>query len=376
MINYNKEYFNNNSYFFLKDKGDKIALYYSVADTLNESRKTDEKVEFDKKDAPKIKSIIHKILNSKNKMSKKQIEKELNLKKPKGEIEELIDADGGMLGSSIPNLNQALHPRKTMDQTIAMSRVTNDPVTRGYRVYWGESEEKDDNVVSEVDYSDAFGYEETKDKDFKQTVKILKKMGVENPLQRAAEMGKSPKLDKKKKKGAFVRQRLSEKESIIENKNRVRFYNEDGKWFSSSESLSSVPEHKKRFGNNIKFSVDGYDGLFNTISDFKEHQKNKKEEDISSGFMFGDSDAAKERIKLKRQKRLSEKESIEEQQKKKMIKMVEDILAKKSKENSDVVKKEKGISKILMKNLQSIKHIAEKEGISLNQLIKALKNDE
>lgn len=280
MINYNKEYFNNNSYFFLKDKGDKITLYYSVADTLTESRKTDEKVEFKKGEAPKIKSIVHKILNSKKKMTKKDIEKELNIKKPKGEIGELIDADGGMLGSSIPNLNQALHPRKTTDQTIAMSRVTNDPVTRGYRVYWGESEEKDDNVVNEVDYSDAFGYEETKNKDFKSTVKILKKMGVENPLQRAAEMGKSLKLDRKKKKGAFVRQRLSEKETI------------------------------------------------------------------------------------------------EEAQKKKMVKMVEDILAKKNKDSGDVVKKENGISKILLKNLQSIKHIAEKEGISLTQLIKALKNDE
>ena len=68
-----------------------------------------------------------------------------------------------------------------------------------------------------------------------------------------------------------------------------------------------------------------------------------------------------------------------------MIKMVEDILTKKSKSNSDVVKKsskdsdvikDKGISKILLKNIQSIKKIAEKEGISINMLIKALKSIE
>lgn len=278
MINYNTEYFKNNLYFFLKDRGEKISVYYSVAETLSESRKIDEKKEFKKKNEKKLKSSIYKLLNSKQKISKKQVDKELD--NVDGEIDELVDSDGTMLNSKIPNLNMTLHPRKTTDQTIAMSRVTNDPVTRGYRVYWGESEEKDENVVSEVDYSDAFGYEETKDKDFKDTVKILKKMGAENPVERAEEMGKSAKLDNtKKKKGAFVRQRLAEKDSI------------------------------------------------------------------------------------------------EEQQRKQMIKMVEDILTKKSKDDSGVIKNN-GISKILMKNLQSIKKIAEKEGISINMLIKSLKSNE
>jgi hypothetical protein len=214
MINYNTEYFKNNLYFFLKDRGEKISVYYSVAETLSESRKIDEKKEFKKKNEKKLKSSIYKLLNSKQKISKKQVDKELD--NVDGEIDELVDSDGTMLNSKIPNLNMTLHPRKTTDQTIAMSRVTNDPVTRGYRVYWGESEEKDENVVSEVDYSDAFGYEETKDKDFKDTVKILKKMGAENPVERANEMGKNDKLDKNKKKGSFVKQRLSEKDSIEE----------------------------------------------------------------------------------------------------------------------------------------------------------------
>jgi hypothetical protein len=278
MINYNTEYFKNNLYFYLKDKGEKISLYYSVAETLSESRKIDEKREFKKKNEKKLKNSISKLLNSKQKINKKQVDKVLD--NIDGEIDELVDSDGTMLNSKIPNLNMTLHPRKTTDQTIAMSRVTNDPVTRGYRVYWGESEEKDENVVSEVDYSDAFGYEETKDKDFKDTVKMLKKMGAENPVERAKEMGKSAKLDKKKKKGAFVRQRLSEKDSI------------------------------------------------------------------------------------------------EEQQRKEMIKMVEDILTKKSKDSSDVVKKDESVSKILKNNLKSIKKLAEREGISLNQLIKILKSGE
>ena len=198
MISYNKEYFKNNLYFFLKDRGDKISLYYSVADTLIESRKKDEKKEFSKKSENKLKKIIHKFLNSDKKATKKEVEKSLNNVEKSGEVDELIDTDGTFANSKIPFLNMYLHPRKTLDQTIAMSRVTNDPVTRGYRVYWGESEEKDGKIVNEIDYSDAFGYEETKDKDYKDTVKILKNMGSDNAEERAKEQGKDPKLEKKK----------------------------------------------------------------------------------------------------------------------------------------------------------------------------------
>jgi SPX domain protein involved in polyphosphate accumulation len=74
--------------------------------------------------------------------------------------------------------------------------------------------------------------------------------------------------------------------------------------------------------------------------------------------------------------RLAEKDSIEEQQRKQMIKMVEDILTKKSKDDSDVVRKEESVSKILKNNLKAIKKLAEREGINLTQLIKILKSGE
>ena len=285
MINFNTEYYSNNYYFFLKERADKISLYYSIADTLTESRKNDERIDFDKKDSKKVKNIVGNVLKSKTKVSKNALTKKLKSIKPKKEIDELVDSDGTMLSSKIPFLNQTLTPHKTTDQTVAMARITNDPVTRGYRVYYGESEGGSDEVINEVDYSEAFGYEETKDMDFKDTVKTLKEMGVENAIERAKQFGKLP---KQKRKNGELKQRLSEKDSI------------------------------------------------------------------------------------------------EEQQRKKMIKMVEDMLTKKSKSsdvvkksssNSDVVK-DKGISKILLKNIQSIKKIADKEGISINMLIKALKSNE
>jgi len=284
MIEYNKEYFSNNYYFLLKEGYDKISLFYSVAETLTESRKKDKKIVLSKKNEKSIKDLVGKFLKTKKKLNPKQIEKKFKDLDSEGEIEELVDADGTMLGSNSPILNQKLTPKKTMDQTVAMSRVTNDPVTRGYRVYWGESEDEQDNVVSEVDYSDAFGYEETKDMDFEDTVETLEDMGVDNGEERAEEMGKDPKLEKKKVKGAFIRQRLVEKEPI------------------------------------------------------------------------------------------------EEIQRQKMVKMVEDILTKKSKKDGDVVKTDPNsnqtISKFLKRNLKSIKKLAEKEGISLDQLIKTLKYDE
>ena len=277
MINYNTEYFKEGRYFFLKDRGDTISLYYAIAETLTESRKKDEKKVFNKKHENKLKKMVEKILNSKQKLSKKVVDSALKSVEKSGEIDELIDADGTMLGSKIPPLDMTLHPRKTLDQTIGMSRVTNDPVTRGYRVYWGESEEKDDNVVSEVNMEDAFGYEETKDKDYKDTVKTLKDMGTENPVERAKQFGK-------------------------------------------------IKDVKRKNG------------------------------------------------KLKQ--RIVEKEKLSEVQKQKMVKMVEDIITKKSKDDSEVVGKDSSLSKILMNNLKSIKKLAEKEGISLSQLMKALKNHE
>ena len=276
MINFNTEYFGNNCYFYIKDRGDKISLYYNVADTLTESRKSDDKLEFDKKDEKKVKGMISAALKTKSKVTKKGLDKKLKGLKSKEEIDELVDEDGGLLGSRIPDINHTLSPRKTTDQYVVMARTTNDPVTRGYRVYYGEGKENSEEVINEIDYSEAFGYAETKDMDYNDTVETLIDLGVDNAEERAEEFGKIPKA---KKKNGRLRQRLSEKDTI------------------------------------------------------------------------------------------------EEQQKQMMKKMVEDILTKKSKDSSDVIKNT-GVSKILKKNLKAIKNIADKEGISINMLIKALKSSD
>jgi hypothetical protein len=174
-----------------------------------------------------------------------------------------------------------MHSDTTTDQRVITSRQPGNPLARGYRTFYGESKEEEP-VVNEIDYSEAFGYKETKNLDGKKTYKTLvKKMGMEPE----------------------------------EAKNRTKEFGKDP---------SGKRDSKSRF-------------------------KNKK------GFVG----------KLT----LSEMEKLE------MKKMLEDILSKRNSDDADVIKKENPTSKILKKNLDSIKRMAEREGISVNQLIKMLRGE-
>ena len=71
MIEYNKEYFNNNYYFLLKEGYDKISLFYSVAETLSESRKSDKKIVLKKKNEKSVKDLVNKFLKTDKKFNPK-----------------------------------------------------------------------------------------------------------------------------------------------------------------------------------------------------------------------------------------------------------------------------------------------------------------
>ena len=261
MITLDKEFFYNSYYFFLKENKNSYSFYFSCNDTLTEARKKDEVVKIPKDKLSKIEKYIEKVLRSKKKTPTKQM---------KSEIEELVDGDGSFMNSKIPILDPKMHPRKTMDHTIAMAVQPSDIFRRGYsyRSYFGEE-----------DMSKAFGYEETKDLPPKETIKKLKNMGVEDPVGRAEEMGKVPKLDKKKKKGADMRIRLQEKERI------------------------------------------------------------------------------------------------EELQKRKAIKVLEDIIVNKNKDNSEVGSKENKVSSIIKRQINSLMKQAEKQGMSKKDIVKLLDSE-
>jgi len=205
MININEEYFNSPYYFLIREKIDKYSLYFSINNTLSEARDNDEVVHFDKKNIKKVKNYLNNIVKTKRKPTKKKLKKEL---------EELVGDDGSMLSSKIPILNNTQHTHRTMDQIVPATRQTNDPVTRGYRTYYGEG-------IEEIDMSNAFGYEETKNLDGKKTYKYLvDKLDVEpdEAKQRTKEFGKDPsgKSTKKKKKGSIDKMTLSEFNKMVE----------------------------------------------------------------------------------------------------------------------------------------------------------------
>jgi hypothetical protein len=284
MINSNTEYFSNPYYFYILEKNNKVSLYYALANTLVESRKIDEKIVFEQKDIEKVKKGVSDILKTKKFKTKEQIKKYFTQKqKDKEEMTEFIDTDGTMNSSKVPILDKSIMAKKTTDQTVVTGRMTNNPVTRGYRKYYGESKENDENIVNEVDYSEAFGYEETKDMDGKETYQYLvKKLGMapDEAQERTKQFGKDP--------------------------------------FG-----------KRKAPKNIR---------------------NKK------GFI--------------------DRMTLSERQKNEMIKMVEDILLKnKYNEHEIEEKEEKVTSKIVKKNAQVLKKMAEKEGITINQLIKMLKSE-
>lgn len=210
-----KEFFNDHNYFLLEKEGDSYYLTYKPYSILTESDKVKKK-KVDSKDVSKLISKLKNFLSKNKKGTKK-------------DLEEFVDGDGTMLSSKIPFVNQYLTPKKTMDQTVVAARISNDPVTRGYRVYYGEGEEEED-VISEVDYSETFGFNETKDaRTYLEAAKILKGMGIEDPIElddRLKTLGFSRNLDnslkKEKQRGrckkCFTKRRLSEKEEIAEMK--------------------------------------------------------------------------------------------------------------------------------------------------------------
>jgi hypothetical protein len=184
---------------------------------------------------------------------------------PEGEIDELVDKDGTFLSSKIPILDPHVHPKKTMDQTVAMARNVYDIFRMGYRRHFYEE-----------DMSKVFGREEDTDfMSYDETVEFLSDL-----------LGIDDAESKSKKK---------EIESDAEER---------------AKEMGKIPGKKKT-------------------------------------------------------QRLFE---IEDE-------VTEDIIVKKIKTDGDINKKDKLSSKILKKNVDFVKRQAEKEGITLNELIKMLKDE-
>lgn len=293
MIEFGKEYFEKPYYFYLKDRGNKFSVYYSVSETIKESRENDEEAQFLKEDFSKIRKFITRLIKNGYKLTKEQLKKIFNYfksdgsEKLDGELQEFVGSDGSFMNSNIPMLNQRQVTKNTTDQTARMTRANQFPYVR---VYYGESEEEKDNLIDETDMFDTFGYRETKNaKSYKEASKILKDMGVEDPFERHDRL----------------------------------------------EKMGFDPQYDKELKTQKKIG----------------HCKN----------CFA-------------KRRLSELE------KGKMQKMIDEIIFKKKNKSDDIFEKDKDsetvISKILIRNIEAIKRIADKEGVGIDKLIKHLKTGE
>jgi len=251
MIKVDQEIFSSPYYFFLRDKGKEYNLYFSAEETLSEARKKDEMIKVPKNKVNHVKNYLEKLLKGKKKKSTKDIS---------GELEELVNLDGALSNSKIPILDPKLHPKKTMDQTVAAARITNDPISRGYRTYYGESV---DEEVNEIDMSGAFGYEETEDLDGKETFNYLVKnmeMEPDEAKERTKQQGKDPsgKKDKKSKyykdKNFITRATLSE----IQKMKAIKMVEDilmNKKNSDSSEVGKKESEEEKEIPNTIKKNI-------------------------------------------------------------------------------------------------------------------------
>lgn len=206
MIQIDKEFYSSPYYFLLREKGNEYHLYLSSENTLVEARKKDVMIKVPNDKVEKVKKYIDSLTKKKTKKTTKEVG---------GEIEELVNSDGSMSNSKIPILDPRLHPLKTMDQTVAAARITDDPIARGYRTYYGESVEE----IGEEDMSGAFGFEETKELDGKETYEYFRdelEMNDEEAWDRTEEQGKDPSGKKdekspyKKDKNFVTRATLSE----------------------------------------------------------------------------------------------------------------------------------------------------------------------
>jgi hypothetical protein len=384
MIEFEKEYFNKPYYFFLKDRGNKISLHYSVSENLNEAKKEDNKMDFPKKEEKNVKNFISKTLKDSKKISLDSITK--NLKK---------------LVSST---------KEEVVETKLLGKILSRSIT---------------SFVKEGDFK-----LDKEDVDFikSQSKDILKLIPIiVFQLVPGSTIATPFIVSLADKAGIRLNSRIPEKYKKKEKEGGEldELVDADGSFSSSNIPILDMGQHTQWTQDQRSALVRHASGLFprNARIFYGESKENKtplEEEDYSETYGFKEMENVNsfneclevfeklevkdpferyERcmsfgydpeldVELEQEKEYGECEDcdvkmrINELRKDKMKKMIDEILLDKKKKSGDVVKKdfneddESPISKILLRNIESIKKIAEKEGIDLNKLIKHLKEGE
>ena len=383
MINFNTEYFKKPYYFFLKDKGDKMSLYYSVSENLNEAKQIDSKMDFDKSDEKNIKTFISTVLSEDKKMTtgeitgrlkkyKEGITKEFKetkllikiilssakeyLKDKSFELskeeKDFIRDQSGDIAKLIPLIVLQLLPGSTLATPFIIEFGKKLGIKLNSKIP-GKYKEKETEIDSELsEFVDADGTL------LGSNIPMLdQQMHPHKTLDQTVKMARANQWPYYK-----------------------RYYGESKE--DDTENLLDEIDQSESFGFEETEDVSTYDQADEIFKDELGVEDDMEREERVKRLGF-DRNLDKQ---LKNEKRKGfcrncfTKRRLSELEKEKMVNLIDEILVKKKKKSNDVASKDESedspVSKILIRNIESIKKIAEKEGISINKLIKHFKEGE
>jgi hypothetical protein len=375
MIEFNKEYFQKPYYFFLKDKGSKISLHYSVSETLTEAKKDDKKIDLPKENEGKVKSFISRVLKSGKKISPENIQKHLKQ----------------MLGGAKNEMLETKLVAKIVAKSLNSFVKTGDFDLDKEDSEFLKAQSRDIikvlpiiifQIVPGSSIATPFIIELGKKLGIKLNSKIPEKYKKSETENNGGEIDELIDADGSLSNSTVPildqGQHTQWTQDMRASLNRMAsggFPFKARIWFGEGEEEEKVLDEENFLGTYGYEEIEDEDvktfkgciGVFKDL-DIKDPFE-RYERCMSFGF---DPELDPEG-----------KQRIVELRKEKMKQMIDELLLNKKSEDDDVVKKEKNeddedsvISKILMRNLESIKKIAEKEGIDLNKLVKHLKKGE
>jgi hypothetical protein len=381
MINFNTEYFKKPYYFFLKDKGDKMSLYYSVSGNLNEAKQIDSKMDFDKSQEKNIKSFIGEVLSEDKKMSNGEITGRLKqykegitreyketkllikiilssakqyLKDKDFEIskedKEFIKDQSGDIAKLIPLIVLQLLPGSTLATPFIIEFGRKLGIKLNSKIPEKYKEKELEGELAE--FVDADGGL------LGSNIPMLdQQMHPRRTLDQTIKMARANQWPYYK-----------------------RYYGESEE--DNPEKLLDEVDQSESFGFEETEDVSTYDEADEIFKDELGVEDDVEREERVKRLGF-DKNLDKQLKNEKRRgmcKNCFTKRRLSELEKQKMTDLIDEILLKKKKKSDDMVSNDNSedspVSKILMKNIESIKKIAEKEGISINKLIKHLKEGE
>jgi hypothetical protein len=162
------------------------------------------------------------------------------------EVTELIDDDGTWSSDMTPIMDPAssgtINNPTTTDKIVSMTRIPRDPLLRGWYGFYRES------TLAEEDMESAFGYDDTKFMDYKETVDYFeKKLGLDKDaaIERAVQQGKKPNLQKRapkdiKNKKNFIDRLILKEKDIDESENLEEDVLVDKEGNSTTEILDQM----------------------------------------------------------------------------------------------------------------------------------------